>query len=85
MYVHIQKLLCTERENRPKLSEEAICRSLTPKVCNMRRQKLTDIHVVIVGAGLGGLFTAIELWRQGHHVQVLESKETVEFTGWFYQ
>lgn len=40
----------------------------------MQRHETSNIQVLVVGAGLGGLYTAIELHRQGHSVQILESK-----------
>lgn len=39
------------------------------------------IDVLVVGAGIGGLFTAIELHRHGHNVRVIESKESVDPVG----
>lgn len=45
------------------------------------RQPLTGIDVLVVGAGLGGLFAAVELYRQGHFVRVIESKSQVEGLG----
>lgn len=43
----------------------------------------SEIDVLIVGAGLGGLYTAIECKRQGHSVRVVESKPMVEAIGEF--
>ena len=34
-------------------------------------------HIVIVGAGLGGLATAVALARRGHRVQVLEQASVI--------
>ena len=41
------------------------------------------IDVLIVGAGLGGLYAAIESHRQGHSVRVVESKNDLEAVGQF--
>ncbi|KIW20480.1 hypothetical protein PV08_01055 [Exophiala spinifera] len=41
------------------------------------------IDVLIVGAGIGGLFTAIELHRHGHNVRVIESRDGVDPVGDF--
>ncbi|CZR49832.1 uncharacterized protein FPRO_16040 [Fusarium proliferatum ET1] len=41
----------------------------------------TGINVVIVGAGLGGLQAALECWRKGHEVQVLEKSKTISEAG----
>ena len=45
------------------------------------RQSPTGIDILIVGAGLGGLFAAVELYRQGHTVRIIESKVEVEGLG----
>ncbi|KAL2786097.1 monooxygenase [Aspergillus keveii] len=47
------------------------------------RHPETNIRVLVVGAGLGGLFCAIELWRHGHSVQVIEMKNEIEGLGDF--
>ena len=36
------------------------------------RQPSTGISVLIVGAGVGGIMTALECWRKGHDVRILE-------------
>lgn len=36
---------------------------------------MKDLHVLIVGAGIGGLQTALALATDGHRVTVLESVE----------
>ncbi|KAJ3962254.1 hypothetical protein N0V92_000985 [Colletotrichum tropicale] len=41
----------------------------------------SGINVVIVGAGLGGLQTAVECWRKGHEVQVLEKGDAISKAG----
>ncbi len=41
----------------------------------------TGIEILVVGAGLGGLVAAIELFRQGHTVRVIESKADIEELG----
>lgn len=45
------------------------------------RSPSTGIDVVVVGAGIGGLFSAVELYRQGHTVRVLESKPELTTIG----
>ncbi|KAJ0353692.1 hypothetical protein COL154_012026 [Colletotrichum chrysophilum] len=45
------------------------------------RYPLSGINVVIVGAGLGGLQAAVECWRKGHEVQVLEKGEAISEAG----
>lgn len=47
----------------------------------MQREALSDIDVLIVGAGLGGLVAAIECYRQGHSPRVVESRNDVEGLG----
>jgi 2-polyprenyl-6-methoxyphenol hydroxylase-like FAD-dependent oxidoreductase len=40
----------------------------------MDRYPLTGIDILIVGAGLGGLTAAIECYRKGHNVRVIEKR-----------
>lgn len=49
----------------------------------MERQPASGVDVLVVGAGLGGLFAAIELYRQGHGVKVIEAKPAMEGLGDF--
>ncbi|KAJ5399673.1 hypothetical protein N7465_010162 [Penicillium sp. CMV-2018d] len=41
----------------------------------------TGINVVIVGAGLAGLLAALECWRKGHEVQVVERGPEISQAG----
>ncbi|KAL0938119.1 FAD-binding domain protein [Colletotrichum truncatum] len=41
----------------------------------------TGIQVIVVGAGIGGLMTALECWRKGHKVIVLEKAEELSVMG----
>lgn len=41
----------------------------------------TGIDVLIVGAGLGGLTCALECWRKGHNVQILDRSPGPIMTG----
>lgn len=47
----------------------------------MEREALSHIDVLVVGAGLGGLYAAIECYRQGHSPRVIESKNSVDGLG----
>lgn len=47
----------------------------------MNREQPSNINVLVIGAGLGGLYAAIELHRQGHTVKVIESKDNIEPLG----
>lgn len=47
----------------------------------MKREALSHIDILIVGAGLGGLYAAIECYRQGHSPRIIESKNEVEALG----
>ena len=49
----------------------------------MERESLSGIEVLVVGCGLGGLFAAIELYRQGHSVRMIELKSKIEGLGKF--
>ena len=46
-----------------------------------KRCSLTGISVLIVGAGVGGIMTALECWRQGHEVRLLERNSGPVGTG----
>lgn len=48
---------------------------------DVRRYESTGISVLIVGAGMGGVLSALEGWRKGHSVQVLERSEAPVYTG----
>lgn len=50
---------------------------------NMKREAPSHINVLIVGAGLGGLYAAIECHRQGHSPRIVESKKEVDRLGWY--
>lgn len=46
------------------------------------RQPETGIDVLIVGAGMGGLMTALECWRKGHNiVGILERNDGPVYSG----
>lgn len=49
----------------------------------MKRGSFTGLEILIVGGGLGGLFAAVEMCRQGHQVRLLEGKEGIEGLGKF--
>ncbi|KAF2111966.1 hypothetical protein BDV96DRAFT_498191 [Lophiotrema nucula] len=47
-----------------------------------KRQKETHVNVLIVGAGFGGLMTALECWRKGHNVVgILERNNGPNYSG----
>ena len=46
-----------------------------------KRYTDSDILVLIVGAGVGGLLSAIECWRKGHTVRILERSDSPIWTG----
>ena len=46
------------------------------------RHPETGINVLIVGAGMGGLMTALECWRKGHNVvKILERNDGPVYSG----
>lgn len=47
----------------------------------MVREPPSGIDILVVGSGLGGLFSSIELHRQGHNVRIIESKPKIEGFG----
>lgn len=42
---------------------------------------MKDLKVIVVGAGIGGLQTALALSHDGHNVTVLESAQSFEEVG----
>lgn len=47
-----------------------------------KRSPITGVDVLIVGAGMGGLTTALECWRKGHNVVgILERNEGPVYSG----
>ena len=51
------------------------------EVSAIKRYPASGIRVLVVGAGLGGLFAAIELYRKGHDVEVVEAREAIDELG----
>ena len=45
------------------------------------RRSPTGISVLVVGAGVGGIMTALECWRKGHDVRILEKSSGPIETG----
>jgi NADPH-dependent 2,4-dienoyl-CoA reductase/sulfur reductase-like enzyme len=41
----------------------------------------TGISVLVVGAGVGGLMSALECWRKGHDVRVIERTPSLSTAG----
>jgi NADPH-dependent 2,4-dienoyl-CoA reductase/sulfur reductase-like enzyme len=50
-------------------------------VDGVRRLAPNDIKVIIIGAGVGGLQAALELWRKGCEVTVLEKADNLSPLG----
>jgi len=47
-----------------------------------KRHPETGVNVLIVGAGMGGLVTALECWRKGHNVVgILERNQGPVYSG----
>jgi hypothetical protein len=47
-----------------------------------KRHPETGVNVLIVGAGMGGLVTALECWRKGHNiVAILERNDGPVYSG----
>jgi ribulose 1,5-bisphosphate synthetase/thiazole synthase len=45
------------------------------------RYPSTGLDIIIVGAGLGGMMPAIECWRKGHEVQIIEKESALSTAG----
>lgn len=50
-------------------------------VDGVHRLSPTGISILIVGGGVGGMMTALESWRQGHNVRILERNEKLDTIG----
>lgn len=48
---------------------------------SVERYPLTGIDVLVVGAGIGGLTTALECYRKGHNVRLYEREPSISTTG----
>ncbi|WPH01967.1 FAD-dependent monooxygenase mdpD [Acrodontium crateriforme] len=48
---------------------------------DVQRKPTNGISVLVAGAGIGGLMTALECWRQGCDVRILERTKTTITTG----
>jgi succinate dehydrogenase/fumarate reductase flavoprotein subunit len=44
-----------------------------PEASTLQRYPPTGIDILIVGGGLGGLTAALECYRKGHNVRILEA------------
>ena len=47
----------------------------------LKRYPPTGIDVLIAGGGLGGMFAALNCYRKGHNVRVLESAKGYDNNG----
>ncbi|KAK6218796.1 hypothetical protein LQW54_002722 [Pestalotiopsis sp. IQ-011] len=50
-------------------------------VDHVLRYPKTNLKVLVVGAGPGGLLAAIECWRKGHDVQIIEKGQDISSIG----
>ncbi|KAI0965494.1 FAD/NAD(P)-binding domain-containing protein [Xylaria arbuscula] len=48
------------------------------------RYPRTGIKVIISGAGIGGMFAALECWRKGNDVEILEQNDALSTLGDFF-
>lgn len=68
----------TNQNGTPDRRKESARRGIDATVM---RYPETGIDVLIVGAGLGGLTCALECWRKGHNVQILDRSPGPIWTG----
>jgi 2-polyprenyl-6-methoxyphenol hydroxylase-like FAD-dependent oxidoreductase len=47
----------------------------------MEREPPTGVDVLVVGGGIGGLTCAIEAYRKGHNVRILERNQEGQYSG----
>jgi 2-polyprenyl-6-methoxyphenol hydroxylase-like FAD-dependent oxidoreductase len=47
----------------------------------MQRDPPTNIDILVVGGGIGGLAFAIEAYRKGHKVRVIERNPQGQYSG----
>lgn len=52
-------------------------------VDRVARQPALNLKVIIVGAGVGGLLSALECWRKGCDVVVLEKNKDISLLGMY--
>lgn len=50
----------------------------------VQRYPRTGIKVVVSGGGIGGMFAALECWRKGNDVQVIERNDSLSTLGDFF-
>ena len=47
----------------------------------MEREPATGVSVLVIGGGIGGLTFAIEAYRKGHDVRVVERSPEGQYSG----
>ena len=52
-----------------------------PPLASFKRSPRSDIEVLVVGGGIGGLFAAITCYKKGHGVRVLEAASSFASNG----
>ena len=52
-----------------------------PPVSTIKRYPLSNIDVLVVGGGIGGMFAAINCYQKGHNVRVLEAASGFDING----
>ena len=53
----------------------------TNMASTLKRYPETSISVLIIGSGIGGLMSALECWRKGHSIQILERSAGPVYSG----
>ncbi|KAI1353609.1 FAD/NAD(P)-binding domain-containing protein [Xylaria sp. FL0043] len=56
----------------------------TEVVDGVHRRPRTGIKVIVSGAGVGGMFAALECWRKGNDVEILEQSSALSTLGDFF-
>lgn len=53
----------------------------TASIPKMERDRETGISILVIGAGIAGLSFAIESYRKGHTVRIVERRSSQESAG----
>ncbi|KAF5688103.1 hypothetical protein FCIRC_2077 [Fusarium circinatum] len=71
-----------DHQEYPNFSQERLDDSIKRGIdLQVFRYPSTGINVLIAGAGLGGITCALECWRKGHNVRIIDRSPSAVWTG----